>query len=216
MGGHNIYIPRKIIGIHLGLLYNTYAVVDARGIAPSGWSVPTAAQVDAMVTFLGGSSVAGGKLKSTDSKYWDSPNTGADDTYGFDMRGAGARLTDGTFTGLRKTGYFQTSTIFISPRTWHYRASNTLENLQGLSDNVLYGRSVRLIKNDSTDPGTMTDYDGNVYPTVKIDDQVWMAENLKVVHYNNGDSITEVTDNATWAALTSGAMCAYDNDWNNV
>ena len=67
---------------------------------------------------------------------------------------------------------------------------------------------------DST--GTVTDYDGNVYQTVKIGDQWWMAENLKVIHYRNGDSLPNVTDGGTWTYLTSGAYCAYGNDANNV
>ena len=35
-------------------------------------------------------------------------------------------------------------------------------------------------------------------------------------HHRDGTDIPEVTDNAVWAALTTGAMCAYNNDWNNV
>ena len=63
---------------------------------------------------------------------------------------------------------------------------------------------------------TMTDIDGNTYTTVKIGDQWWMAENLKVTHYRNGEEIPNITDNTEWANLTSGAYCDYDNNPNNV
>ena len=64
--------------------------------------------------------------------------------------------------------------------------------------------------------GTVTDIDGNVYQTVKIGDQWWMAENLKVTHYRNGDAIPNVTDNTEWTNLTTGAYCEYDNSSDNV
>ena len=63
---------------------------------------------------------------------------------------------------------------------------------------------------------TVTDIDGNVYQTVSIGAQVWMAENLKVTHYRNGEAIPNVTVSAAWVGLTSGAYCEYDNDANNV
>ena len=63
---------------------------------------------------------------------------------------------------------------------------------------------------------TVTDFDGNVYQTVQIGDQLWMAENLKVTHYRNGDPIPNVTSNSTWAGLSSGAYCYYNNDQNNA
>ncbi len=63
---------------------------------------------------------------------------------------------------------------------------------------------------------TVTDIDGNVYPTVTIGTQVWMAANLKVTHYQNGDPLPNVTATATWTGLTAGAYCEYDNDVNNV
>jgi len=65
-------------------------------------------------------------------------------------------------------------------------------------------------------PPTVTDYDGNIYQTVLIGDQCWMMENLKVTHYRNGDPIPNVTDNAAWEGLTTGAYCAYNNDPLNV
>jgi len=64
--------------------------------------------------------------------------------------------------------------------------------------------------------GTVTDIDGNVYQTVKIGDQLWMAENLKVTHYRNGDAIPNVTDSTDWGNLTTGAYCNYYNDANNA
>ena len=64
----------------------------------------------------------------------------------------------------------------------------------------------------SSSPSTVTDIDGNIYKTVKIGDQCWMAENLKVTHFRNGDAIPNVTDNNIWINLTSGALCNYSND----
>ena len=67
--------------------------------------------------------------------------------------------------------------------------------------------------------GTVTDYDGNTYKTVKIGNQEWMAENLKTTHYTDGTAITLVTDNTAWANLgdnnTDDAYCYYNNDVNS-
>jgi len=60
--------------------------------------------------------------------------------------------------------------------------------------------------------GTVTDIEGNVYVTVQIDDQVWMAENLKTTTYNDGTAIDLVTDNNEWESDTTVAYCWYDND----
>jgi uncharacterized protein (TIGR02145 family) len=60
--------------------------------------------------------------------------------------------------------------------------------------------------------GHVIDADGNSYPTVVIGNQEWMSENLRVLHYRNGEAIPKVTGNSAWAALTTGAYCWYDND----
>jgi len=55
--------------------------------------------------------------------------------------------------------------------------------------------------------GTLTDQDGNIYKTIKIGTQTWMAENLRVTHYRNGEAIPVVNEKATWMNLSSGAYC---------
>ncbi|MFA7123788.1 MAG: fibrobacter succinogenes major paralogous domain-containing protein [Candidatus Delongbacteria bacterium] len=60
--------------------------------------------------------------------------------------------------------------------------------------------------------GTVTDIDGNVYTTIGIGGQIWMAENLKVTRYRNGDEIPEVQDYLAWYALTTPGRCSYNND----
>ena len=66
------------------------------------------------------------------------------------------------------------------------------------------------------EPETVTDIDGNVYKTVTIGNQVWMAENLKVTHYRNGAAIPNITDAGQWRSMSTGAYCNYDNDINYV
>jgi len=56
------------------------------------------------------------------------------------------------------------------------------------------------------------DVDGNEYHTVTIGSQVWMAENLKVTKYRNGEAIPNVTDNHQWNSFETGAYCNYNND----
>lgn len=65
---------------------------------------------------------------------------------------------------------------------------------------------------DEVTEGTVTDIDGNVYKTIKIGDQWWMAENLKVVHYRNGNPIFNGLLNFEWLHFLNGAYCNYDND----
>jgi uncharacterized protein (TIGR02145 family) len=61
-----------------------------------------------------------------------------------------------------------------------------------------------------------TDIDGNIYKLVKIGNQWWMAENLRVTHYRNGDRIPNVSTHNTWATLSTGARCSYNNDESNI
>jgi uncharacterized protein (TIGR02145 family) len=70
------------------------------------------------------------------------------------------------------------------------------------------------------DCGIVTDFDGNTYKTIQIGEQIWMAENLKVTHYRNGDEIPTGHNQEEWNSLTidqydgigTGAYTFYNND----
>jgi uncharacterized protein (TIGR02145 family) len=64
----------------------------------------------------------------------------------------------------------------------------------------------------SGEQGSVTDIDGNVYSTIGIGTQVWMAENLKTTSFNDGASIPEVSANDAWCTTWTPACCWYDND----
>lgn len=226
-----LYHGRKAVYANsiYGLLYNWYAATDARNIAPAGWHVPTKEEIYSLMLSIDpdgehDNNDAGGKMKETGLTYWQTPNTGATNETGFNGRGSGLRTNLGIYKQLNAFIWMWTSTevpIFPS-NAWVGRLiSNSAVfdvsiGYNGILWDKIVGISIRLIKDDSTNTGTMTDNNGFIYQTVKIGDQVWMAANLKTTKYRNGDAIPEVTDNDEWKALTTGALCAYNNDWNNV
>ncbi len=57
----------------------------------------------------------------------------------------------------------------------------------------------------------MQDIDGNVYKTVNIGEQCWMAENLRTSRYANGDTIPNVADSDQWKNMTTGAYAWLNN-----
>ncbi len=76
------------------------------------------------------------------------------------------------------------------------------------------------LDNDNEDngdeDGTVTDIDGNVYQTVIIGDQEWMAENLRVTRYSNGDDIPTDLSGDDWGNTTEGAYAIYDHNASNT
>ena len=88
---------------------------------------------------------------------------------------------------------------------------------------TVYGNQVKfktldyIIFNPNLSYGSVTDIDGNVYKTITIGTQTWMAENLKVTHYRNGDSISNVKDSNKWGffEITYVAYCWFKNNISN-
>lgn len=98
-------------------------------------------------------------------------------------------------------------------------------NLTNLTTNTTYYARAYATNGSGTAYGNVvslttlpaiTDADGNVYNTVTIGTQVWLVENLKTTKYRNGDPIPNVTDNAQWGSVTSGAYSNYGNNASNA
>ena len=97
---------------------------------------------------------------------------------------------------------------------------NFSSTISGLTNNMRYivrayaTNSVGTAYGDtlSFTAGTIIDFDKNVYRSVKIGRQVWMEENLKSTHYQNGEAIPNIQDNILWWNMTSGAYCNHLTD----
>ncbi|MEI6455048.1 MAG: FISUMP domain-containing protein [bacterium] len=95
-----------------------------KGICPTGWHIPTDEEWTTLTTFLGGSSVAGGKMKSTGTietgtGLWKSPNTGATNESGFTAVPAGGRGNDGTYGDIGYFGYWWSSSENGASAAWY-------------------------------------------------------------------------------------------------
>jgi uncharacterized protein (TIGR02145 family) len=90
-------------------LYNWYTVNTGK-LCPSGWHVPSDAEWTTLVTYLGGESVAGGKMKETGTAHWKSPNTGATNKSGFSGLPGGDRDITGVFNLIGEIGFWWSST----------------------------------------------------------------------------------------------------------
>lgn len=77
-------------------------------------------------------------------------------------------------------------------------------------DNSVNGRSTAIF-NENISYGKLRDQDGNVYKTVQIGTQTWMAENLRTTKYRNGDLIPIIPITLERAQLKTGAYCNYNN-----
>jgi len=108
---------------------------------------------------------------------------------------AGNKTTSGTGPGI----FTGTLTGLTNGTTYYYRAYATNDN------GTTYGQEFHFIT-------PVTDVEGNIYKTVIIGAEVWMAENLKVTKFNDNTDITLASVAAEWIALTGPGFCWYNND----
>lgn len=148
------------LGAVYGKLYNWYAVNDSRGLAPSGWHVPSESDWSKFVKCIDhnadttyqnwNSTSAGGALKEAGTSHWIAPNTGATNTSGFGGLPAGMRYNyDGHFNDIGYTSIWWSSTEDNTNYAWGHLIDYDSEAF-GRNDGPLEfkknGFSVRCIK----------------------------------------------------------------------
>ena len=134
-------------GDRYGKLYNWYAVNDPRGLAPEGWKIPSDEEWSRLADFLGGESVAGTKMKSTDfwADYGGKSGNGTNES-GFSGLPGGFRYSTGPFSYIGKNGHWWSSTEYFTNYAWYrnliYGSGSVLRGANGKGD----GFSVRCLR----------------------------------------------------------------------
>jgi uncharacterized protein (TIGR02145 family) len=122
-------------GTTYGKLYNWNAVkgihdtdpnTPNKKLAPTGYHIPSDAEWSTLITYLGGDSVAGGKMKATGTALWLSPNQGATNSSGFTGLPGGYRYYNGTFLSIGNVGFWWSSSEYDTTNAWsRYLSSNS-------------------------------------------------------------------------------------------
>jgi len=143
-GGIYSYNNDTGISDEYGYLYLYDAIIRIDGTI-SGWHLPSYDEFSTLITYLGGESISGGKLKETGYTHWSSPNNGATNESGFTAFGAGRYA--GTYQVINTYAIFWTSTYFEESDNYgiqlFYDAPQC--NFSGFST-IISAQSVRLIK----------------------------------------------------------------------
>lgn len=133
-------------GTSYGKLYNWYAVNDSRGLAPVGWHIPSDAEWTVLGNRLGGSSVAGGKMKEAGVLHWASPNTGGNNNSGWAGLPGGNRYLSGLFSSVTGTGIWWSATENLTTNAWNRTLFYTDGSLINNVGPKYYGFSVRCLR----------------------------------------------------------------------
>jgi len=169
-----------------------YLTTEAvQGICPAGWHIPTDGEWTILSDFLGGESVAGGKMKETGTNHWNSPNYGATNVSGFTALPGGYGNGFG-FTAISRDGFFHSSSQYTS-KAWYRVIVNNLTDLARFNGEKSNSKSVRCIQGNGIVPPPCPNvtYEGKTYNTVLIGTQCWFKENLNVGTRINGSQIQD-------------------------
>lgn len=129
-----------------GKLYNWFAVNDPGGLCPEGWRVPEENDWLKLAAFLGGTPVAGEKLKESGTDHWVNPNL-ATNSSGFSALPGGHREIDGSFFDLGSSGIWWSADELIGEETSDVEMTHHQIDLNPDQAPKRHGNSVRCIKN---------------------------------------------------------------------
>ena len=126
-----------------GKLYNWFAVSDSRGLAPNGYHIPSDAEWTILTDFLGGSDIAGKKMKSKDG--W-SDNGNGDNSSGFNGLPGGYCNNFGNFNLISKNGKFWSYSVYNTYNAWYRSLYNYYTKVNRYNDDKNNGFSVRCLR----------------------------------------------------------------------
>jgi len=203
--------------IQFGVSYNFYAASDSR-FCPPGYRLPTYTELQNLAAIASSNA---NNLKVSGTEFWLTNN--GNNSLLFNAKGSGYRdSVTGAYQGYKSFGFIWSSTGAVTVRNMSISDIGSLTI--GLGSKA-QGKQVRLIKTDplSWSVGdTVTDYDGNIYPTVQVGSQVWITENYICRHFSDnsiipyeGVNVGYFTD-AEWIALTGAGCCPPNGDWSKV
>jgi len=132
-----------------------YDYETAKNVCPIGWHLPSNSDWQTLIDYLGGESIAGGKLKETGTAHWDNPNTGATNESGFTALPGGQRTFFGQFQGFRIGGFWWSSTDSTKSNSlgkigdaWSWQMWYDGNKISHNIDTEVTGFSVRCIKDN--------------------------------------------------------------------
>jgi uncharacterized protein (TIGR02145 family) len=140
-----------------GVLYNWPAAMagsassnanpsGVQGVCPAGWHLPSGAEWKELTDYLGGKSVAGGKLKETGTTHWQSPNRGATNETGFTALPGGSRNNNGTFDYIGYNGIWWSATEYDTDYAWYRYMYYNYSDVDRDYNNKEVGFSVRCVR----------------------------------------------------------------------
>jgi len=123
------------------------------------------------------------------------------------------------FAGISNSSdtlYFNDGDFVIIPGISAANGAGNTGNGDPQSGQIAHSCGALSVHNPSLSYGTLIDQEGNVYKTITIGNQEWMAENLNTSLYRNGELIPNVVGDIEWEGLSTGAWCHYNNDDSNA